>query len=279
MDRVSSLEVVQNANRRIRGKGKGFLTNYFGDVKKTNCWIDLGLLFSIESDDYACFFKKDSGFYSCYYLVSNAVALHALLEKIGQKYPNDTFVFDNVGTKESLTEVAEVFESKDYARYVQLHRMSRLEQQQATIATNASVEFATKNDLLEVKELLARYFDPLAEQLPLDGELLEWIEQNGVVVFREANTIIGFAIFEIVGITGYLRYWFTHPLHRNKKVGSSLLHRFFEEARLTKRQLFWVISDNHHAIVRYEHYGFKSENLVDIVFVNNKALKYEKSGD
>ena len=65
--------------------------------------------------------------------------------------------------------------------------------------------------------------------------------------------------------THYLRYWFTHPDFRDKKVGSRLLRRFFEEGRDTKRQLFWVIRSNENAIKRYRHYGFAEENMFDFV--------------
>ena len=60
-----------------------------------------------------------------------------------------------------------------------------------------------------------------------------------------------------------------HPDYRDKKVGSRLLRRFFEEGKDTKRQLFWVIRTNENAIKRYKHYGFNEENMFDFVMQYN----------
>ena len=80
---------------------------------------------------------------------------------------------------------------------------------------------------------------------------------------------------EMNATTLYLRYWFTHPDFRDRKVGSRLLRRFFEEGKDTKRQLFWVIRSNKNAIKRYRHYGFKEENMLDFVLRNNYFEKKE----
>ena len=80
---------------------------------------------------------------------------------------------------------------------------------------------------------------------------------------------MGHLIFELSASTLYLRYWFTHPDYRDKKVGSRLLRRFFEEGKDTKRQLFWVIRTNENAIKRYKHYGFTEENMYDFVMQYN----------
>ena len=86
-----------------------------------------------------------------------------------------------------------------------------------------------------------------------------------VLVCEEEGKMAGFLIYELNATTLYLRYWFTHPDFRDKKVGSRLLRRFFEEGKGTKRQLFWVIRTNENAIKRYRHYGFAEENMFDFV--------------
>ena len=91
--------------------------------------------------------------------------------------------------------------------------------------------------------------------------------EYNVLIFipKIENKIAGFLIYELTTTTLYLRYWFTHPDYRDRKVGSRLLRRFFEEGKDTKRQLFWVIRTNENAIVRYRHYGFVEENMFDYV--------------
>ena len=77
--------------------------------------------------------------------------------------------------------------------------------------------------------------------------------------------MVGFLIYELKATTLYLRYWFTHPDYRDRKVGSRLLCRFFEEGKDTKRQLLWVIRTNDNAIKRYRHYSFVEENMYDYI--------------
>ena len=97
------------------------------------------------------------------------------------------------------------------------------------------------------------------------------IKGTVLAVYKEEGEIIGFVIFESSRSTHYLRYWFVHPKHRDKKIGSILLKTFFYEGRNTRRQLFWVITDNENAVKRYEHYGFKNEAMKDYVLTKNIA--------
>ena len=134
---------------------------------------------------------------------------------------------------------------------------------------DASIRKANEADIPMVSQLLYEYFNPQNEQIPYDEELLDYARQGHVLVCEEQGRMAGFLIYELNTTTLYLRYWFTHPDFRDKKVGSRLLRRFFEEGRDTKRQLFWVIRDNENAIKRYKHYGFKEENMYDFVMQYN----------
>ena len=113
------------------------------------------------------------------------------------------------------------------------------------------------------------FFDEQTEQIPYYEELLNYVSQGHVLVCEEDGMMAGFLIYELNTTTLYLRYWFTHPDFRDKKVGSRLLRRFFDEGKDTKRQLFWVIRTNENAIMRYRHYGFTEENMYDYVMKYN----------
>jgi GNAT superfamily N-acetyltransferase len=86
--------------------------------------------------------------------------------------------------------------------------------------------------------------------------------------------IAGFIIYQLVGVTLYLRYWFVSPLFRDRKFGSKLFNYFLLKGKDSKRQLFWVIQTNENAISRYKHYGFKEEKIYNFV-LTNKNIKYE----
>ena len=127
------------------------------------------------------------------------------------------------------------------------------------------IRFAQEEDLPLIRKQLHQYFDEKTEQIPYDEELKDYTKQRHILVCDEKGIMAGFLIFELNATTLYLRYWFTHPDFRDKKVGSRLLRRFFEEGKDTKRQLFWVIQTNENAKVRYRHYGFSEEDMYDFV--------------
>ena len=134
---------------------------------------------------------------------------------------------------------------------------------------DSSVRFASEDDLPLISEQLHLFFDERTEQIPYYEELKEYTKQGHILACEENGDLAGFLIFELNATTIYLRYWFTHPDFRDKKVGSRLLRRFFEEGKDTKRQLFWVIRTNENALMRYRHYGFSEENMFDYVMEYN----------
>jgi GNAT superfamily N-acetyltransferase len=88
-------------------------------------------------------------------------------------------------------------------------------------------------------------------------------------VCEEDGNLAGFLIFELSSATLYLRYWFTHPDFRGRKVGSRLMRRFFEEGKETRRQILWVMRTNEDAMEKYRHYGFVEEDMFDHVMQFN----------
>lgn len=268
MKRISSIDQIHYAIKRVRDLKKGYLTNLFLDPEKLDLWIDQELLYSLSYEDSEIFFKKNESFFNVFYCTSNIENLNKTVDFLKLNYDDLHLVFDIVGSETSLKDTIHVFNSNGFKLYTSLTRMSRINCVDQNYEVSSAIHFASDKDLITIRTLLYRYFDEYAEQLPLDKEIEGWIEKKQLLLFKENEQILGFVIFDIIGITSYLRYWFVHPQHRNKKVGSSLLRRYFYESKETKRQLFWVIKNNENAIIRYQHYGFTKENLVDYVFIN-----------
>ena len=102
------------------------------------------------------------------------------------------------------------------------------------------------------------------EQLPLVEELEKMIEQKHVLLSMREGHVAGMLLFDLNAML-YLRYWLVLPEYRNQGVGSELFRQFLWEGRETKQQILWVNQANENAIVRYEHYGFKKENMYDYI--------------
>ena len=143
------------------------------------------------------------------------------------------------------------------------------------LENNIYLKEATQNHIDELIVLFEKHFDPIAEQLPVKSDLLNWIETGSLLIYEINNKIGGFIIYDLNGLTLYLRYWFVHPDFRDQKIGSLLFNYFLYKGRNTKRQIFWVIQSNDNAIKRYKHYGFVEEKMYNFVMIN-KNKRYEK---
>jgi ribosomal protein S18 acetylase RimI-like enzyme len=274
MNEINSIEQILPLINSVKKESKKFFTNFFYDPKKLNLWIKKRILFYTNIDNSVVFIKKNKSFLNFFLCVNNSDELKDLLLKIRYRYTDVKLVTDIVEQEPRLGLVSDILEKAGFHKYTSLVRMSRLINNTNEDSFVPNVNYANINNLMQLNNLLNTYFDELAEQLPLIEELEEFIHSNKVLIVSENSEILGFVIFDIIGVTSYLRYWFVHPNHRNKKVGSTLLRKFFNESSNTKRQLFWVIEENENAIKRYKHYGFIPEALKDVVFINQN-IKYE----
>lgn len=278
MIRVDSINHIKESNKRIRDYRSGFITNLFFDVSKFEKWIKNNQLYYLYCNETAFYFRLNGSFKNSYFSSVSNESLKAAILAVRTNYPDDSFVFDIIGEREKLGETVKIFTTSGFNIYTVLTRMSRLVENEPGEVELTGMRFANPDDLHGINILLYQYFDVYSEQLPDLEDLNSWMQNNHILIALNGDTIIGFLIFDIIGIASYLRYWFVHPDYREKKVGSALLKRFFFECRNTKRQYFWVIENNENAIKRYIHYGFKQENLIDYVFTNlNKQYEAESN--
>jgi GNAT superfamily N-acetyltransferase len=267
MNKIENYQQIQDILIRIKDYKEGFITNFFIGEERCNFLINNKklLFFNFEKCSFILF--KNDDFYHLYYLSVNSQQLSIALKDLIKMYPEITFVTDIVGQETIVTELSKSFEQCGFEKYSKLFRMNRSKAEEQYEALDPRVEFASPEWANQIKSLLDVHFDKYCEQIPFMEEIEQWIKYKRIIGIFENDKIIGFVIFEINGMTSHLRYWFVDPNHRNKKIGSALLKRFFYECRNTKKELFWVITHNENAIVRYEHYGFKAEPLFDQVLI------------
>jgi ribosomal protein S18 acetylase RimI-like enzyme len=276
MKSISSVHIVLNLIKKVKLNKKGFLTNLFLDIPKMKIWIDLKLIEYEEINETIFIFRKNQDFYNLFFISTNINALSEGIDLLKKKLLNDIYVVDIIGHLNDVSELKTFFLGKGYYQYTSLVRMSKLGYSYyPDDGIFQYLSYADKLKALTVYHLLLKYFDPYAEQLPFPEEVIEWANNNRVIIYcDEYQSILGFLIFELLGQTSYLRYWFVDPDHRGKKIGSTLLRKYFADSFETKRQIFWVIESNENAILRYEHYGYRKEELFDNIMIN-KNICYE----
>jgi ribosomal protein S18 acetylase RimI-like enzyme len=275
MNAITSINEILNLIKSVKELKKGYITNFFLDNSKAELWIKLDLFLYDMIGETTFLYRKNQGFYSLFYIATDIHVLKESLEKISARYNNDLFVIDIIGKQEEIQSMRNIFIENGFYGYTSLVRMSKINNDNSIYEEGSKyISYVEPKNAHKIYDLLQFYFSPYAEQLPLIEEIDVWANRKGILVYCDNNiNIQGFLIFELIGKTSYLRYWFVHPDHRDKKIGSALLNRYFVESRYTKRQLFWVIESNGNAIKRYEHYGFKKEQLFDCIMIN-KNISY-----
>lgn len=264
MQKVLSFEDLQKQVAEIRALRFGFITNFFADPVKHSLWIEKEDCFTERINNTLFIVKKNPTFWNVFYCSTTIETLSSDLGTFQINYPDVTMMFDLVGRDIQCLPLVEMFKEKGCKEATSFVRMTRMTEPMEYKADN-TVRYAREEDITLINQYLHIYFDDRTEQIPYEEELLDYTHQKHILICEEDNQVAGFLVFEINATTLYLRYWFTHPDFRDKKIGSRLLRRFFEEGKNTKRQLFWVVQTNDNAIKRYKHYGFKEENMYDYV--------------
>lgn len=264
MDKIISFEQIQLFIKKVRAQKKGYVTNFYWDSNKHPYWLASGLLQYEESEECVLMFHDSGMFTNFYYIATNLDAVENMLNSI--KLKNDLVV--DVVCKGDGNEVVDTFKKMGFEFYRNLYRMSHIGQiVQHDWPRDSNVVKGNKDDAAKVLEILNRDFDPLCEQIPLLKELEDFAERGELSIIKDKNNICGFLIAEITGATWYLRYWYISPDYRNQGIGARLIKTSLIDGILTKRQIFWVLSDNENAIKRYEHYGFSKEIINDYVLI------------
>lgn len=265
MNRAQSINQIKSYISYIRNQKKGFITNFYLNEVKHAFWIEDGVLLVHETPECIFLLKENEDFFNLFFIATTANALQKAITTL--PLSESLFTVDVVGAKDnpikdSLLEIG-------FHQYETIYRMSRIGQP-IDCEFDDGVQEANVDDVAIVKALLDKHFNALSEQICCKKELAHFVTNHCLLVYKNGGNINGFIIYEIQGVTLYLRYWWVDPSCRNKGIGAKLYHSFFNRGRTTKRQIHWLIESNENARVRYEHYGYTAENLYDYVLTNRK---------
>lgn len=271
LEQVASIEELRQKPAEIRALRQGFITNFYLDSVKHLVWIKKGDCYAERKGNTLFIIKKAPAFWNVFFCSTGLEELGKDLAGFLSEHGAVKLIIDIVGRKNQCQPLVELFRENGFSEAASLTRMTRVTGP-VDYEADDSIRRAVTADMAGISRLLHTYFDEKTEQIPYDEELADYARQGHVLICEEKGGLAGFLIYEINASTLYLRYWFTHPDHRDRKVGSRLLRRLFEEGKGTRRQLLWVMRSNENAIVRYRHYGFQEEDMADYVMQINERL-------
>jgi hypothetical protein len=273
---VIAFDDLQKSFKRIRETKEGFITNLFHNPYVSSIWIRNKLLTKISTDKTDFFLRNDKSFFHLYFCSASNLSLKSDIAEL-MKFTNDrVFIVDILGNSIGIRTIGDLFLENGFNHYTSLVRMTRrqLESTKSQYKFSDEVEKAQDADLEQINDLLHEYFNCYSDQIPHVDELKDWITKGRIFICKSKNEIQGFIIFEDIGLTSYLRYWFVRPAFRERRVGSKLINAFFFETQSSLRHLFWVNDTNGNAIKRYQHYGFLTEDFIDMILIN-RQIEYE----
>lgn len=260
---------VQELVARARNEGL-VASNFFPDEARMSAWCRDGAFYEARCGDTQFFVRRQPTFSNVYFMSRSVDVLGEDWKTFATKNGNGKWIVDLIGPDRVRQPLEDVMAAVGFSRLATLQRMGRKTPEDVEVPS-PNVERATLNDAGKIKELLDAFFIAEAEQIPSAEEIRKWIEAQSLYVMRggATNPIDGFVIFDLSPAMLYLRYWFVHPSARGRGVGGRLLKAMFAAGRTTKRQYFWVKTDNDNAIKRYQHYSFQLEPMKDVVMAHS----------
>ena len=168
MEKVHSIEQLQQQSAEIRALRRGFLTNFFLDPVKHGMWIEKGDCY-VERMDYTLFIvKKSPTFWNVFYCSTTLDDFGHDLSRFLAEYTGTTLMFDIVGRDVQCLPVVELSQSKGCQMATSLVRMTRMAEP-FDYTPDATIRRATETDIPQVSQLLHEFFNPQNEQIPYDS--------------------------------------------------------------------------------------------------------------
>lgn len=249
----------------VRNLRKGYVSNFYPDEFKIGIWISHDMLGVIKMEQSIIFLVEKKGFTCLYYCATS----YPELQKAWNLLPaNEKYIVDIVAR--GIDETANFFlKQNNFTKYSALYRMSKIpETSNEAYVPDSCLRNANYDDIPVIQDFFEKDFDKYVEQIPTKEELAQWIDLGHVIVSVIDNNLAGFLIYDYSPSSWYLRYWFVDSKYREKKVGASLIKEGMHRGADARRLMFWVIETNENAIKRYEHYGYKRENMTDTIYTN-----------
>jgi len=273
MHRIAAVTEVFDAIQAAKAGATAFCTNFFPIQAKLEGWISHNELCLYRRDGVTFFARKDRDFWHLYYCAANISALRQGITTLSV-LKDAPVAIDIVGTEASVGEAVGVFEAGAFRRHSRLLRLARPAQEMPPVspAEPDNVVCAQEPDSQAVLSLLECSFDRYADQLPMPYEIEMAITARQILTVKCQGVIAALLFFESQGLTSTIRYWVVREQFRSHRFGSVLMRHYLAMHSAVRRFILWVTAGNEDAVLKYRHYGYMPDGLVDHILVNRIVL-------
>jgi hypothetical protein len=270
MKLIRSYKEISEGVEKIKNLNNRFITNFFLNETKITQWIEDQTLFSIESSHSIFILRKHMDFLYLYYISAGFSELFRDLQDF-QLIPETDLVVEIVSKNGDLDQISPGFQTQGFVHHETLKRMSMMKNSTVDKSEmTAGINFASLSDSEHVLDFLLKRLDKYSEQIPEIKEIYAAILNKNILLSKTDGEIAGLLYFEKTGFTSHLKEWLVNEKYRNNSIGSKLIKSYFYLCENCNRFILWVKENNADAISKYEHYGYRMENLKDIIMVKTK---------
>jgi ribosomal protein S18 acetylase RimI-like enzyme len=267
MSPIQTSAQIFDAVQKVKVRATAFCTNFFPVESKLQSGIDRSEWFVELYNGATFFFRKDRNFWHFYFCAADAAALQREMAA-SPALKTEPFVTDLIGKETALDDLLPMFETAGFRCHSRLLRMARAGQTGQGVNCDLSVVFAEQADSQEILDLIENLFDSHGEQLPALYEVEVAVENHQIFVVKRDGIIAGLLFFETRGFASAIRFWAVAEKFRAAGVGSALMRHYFNSQNAVRHFNLWVNISNRNAIQRYQHYGYRSDGLLDQVMAN-----------
>ncbi len=263
MRKITDYKQVLECNKLIKEAGNQFYTNFYLSKKQVDGFIANGTILYIHKKKSSLFIIDEKSFYRLYY---SANCTNFLTEyKDFLKELSKDVVLDII-SKDNDFDI-QVFKQQGFKLHKVFKRMTQTKP--FDIAYKPTSILAKFNDKDKIEEALTKEFDIFAEHLPKKKEIDLAINEGKILLEKNNSEIAALLMFENIGFTSILRYWYVNSKFRGQGYGGRVFKSYITKFTNIKRFTLWVDEKNSNAIEKYKHYNYKFDGLIDYIFVKN----------
>lgn len=275
MERVENSSQYRAMVADIKSAATRFTSNCFSEPQLIEKWALDGRLSIVKAPGAILLLRTGFRVLHLYHAAADIDALRQALIHLDSIGVTDPLSADLVGFQPAIEELKQTYVAGGFGPYRCLLRMTHQGlMRQFAAPTQPLVKDASPRLTGLVHEFLLGLLDPFSEQIPSVDDLNQAAERGQILTVNEGQSVAGILIFDRVGQSTTLRYWFVSPNARGKGIGSALMRTFLHRVADSRRIVLWVFSDNDNAIAKYMTYGFKSDGLRDWIMVKAPTRRY-----
>jgi len=267
MERITTLADFYQSYDQAKHSIPNWISNFYPNPERIAALIEQGLLYHASLSSTFFFLEQTTRFWRVFYCAATPNQLENSLRELSRQHAQQ-FVIDILSPTTLDAALSTALQNSGYRFYACFQRMRLAQKNVPQRNAMAPIHCADPEQAPQILALLEQAFDPLAEHLPNQTEIVAACEKQTILLAQPEGMIAGLLFYQQARLSSELRYWWVHPDWRKQKLGSALLYTYWQRAIQAQNHFLWVNTANQTAIEKYIHFGYTFDRLYDFIYVS-----------